>query len=440
MVLGSVLIALVYHAIVYAFIKDHLVLHYIFFLLFFGIYTIYVSGIDGVLLGADAHKYFKYHLAEGSQMMYLFFYNFFIMKSMNIDKKKHPLLYWVWNLMIWSILVYAVLMTAYVLATGNDYHSYIFFGLIRLVIFSAAITLIWLYIKLKPNLFQRIIFYGSIIYLIFGFISSYTNYMGIMKPVSPIEWLVIGGFVDIIFFSTALNYRIRKTIYNLNRSYLDSAHEKIQIQEELIQKQKDLENERRRIALDMHDDLGSGLTKINYLAQKSFTNDTIQDNLKKIMETSSDLIENMSNIIWAMKEENDSLQDLMNYLKIYAAEYLESNEIKLQIDMPEISENIEIKGKNRRNIFLIIKEILHNMAKHSKTKNAEITINCNSLLTIEIIDHGVGFSCDSVNISKGNGLGNMKYRVESLGGNIECESCENGTSYKINIPLENLKK
>lgn len=97
-ILGAVVISLIYHIILYIFTRDHLVFYYILFLLFFGVYTGYVSGIYKILFGEAFHLFFRRFLAEGSQMIYFFFYNFFILKAINLDRKKHKLLYALWNI------------------------------------------------------------------------------------------------------------------------------------------------------------------------------------------------------------------------------------------------------------------------------------------------------------------------------------------------------
>jgi signal transduction histidine kinase len=85
-------------------------------------------------------------------------------------------------------------------------------------------------------------------------------------------------FIDIIFFSLAIGYRNRKEFDSLNLNLLEEANKQIALQQLVLQKQSELENERNRIAADMHDDLGSGLTRITYLSQMALHNDT-QNNL-----------------------------------------------------------------------------------------------------------------------------------------------------------------
>jgi len=207
------------------------------------------------------------------------------------------------------------------------------------------------------------------------------------------------------------------------------------MQKEVLEKQTALENERSRVASDMHDDLGSGLTKIKYLSDISIQSEKVNENLSKIKSIATDLVENMSEIIWALKEENDTLENLLTYIKKYSAEYLEENNIDIKIKIPSVIPNISIKGDIRRNIFLTIKEILHNVVKHSQATHVEIHIKLDNNLSVKIQDNGVGFEIEK--IISGNGLKNMKKRMEKLKGTFNCMN-NSGTLIILQIPMHSL--
>ena len=217
----------------------------------------------------------------------------------------------------------------------------------------------------------------------------------------------------------------------INRQYY---LRKIEKQKAIVAQQMAVQEERNRIAADMHDDLGSGLTKITYLSQMALQKEKQEDDLIKINKTSAALVENMSEIIWAMKEENNSIQDLMLYIKNYAVEYLEMNKINCRIKMPEQFNNSLIKGENRRHVYLIIKELLHNIVKHAKAKNVYITTTPNIDWEIIIKDDGIGIQESKVNYKAGNGLKNIQKRIEKVNGTINYEN-DNGTRVILHIPL-----
>src|SRR4030095_265051 len=106
-----------------------------------------------------------------------------------------------------------------------------------------------------------------------------------------------------------------------------------------LEKQQLVEKERTRIATDMHDDMGAGLSRIKFLSEtigiKKQQQQPIEEDLGKIREYSHDMIDKMGEIVWALNEKNDSLNDLLSYTRAYAVEYLSQNGIRSSIQMPE---------------------------------------------------------------------------------------------------------
>lgn len=188
--------------------------------------------------------------------------------------------------------------------------------------------------------------------------------------------------------------------------------------EQELQKQK--EAERIRIARDMHDEIGAGLTRIVMWSEqaKSMTSDNltnnINDTLNKMSDQSREISHNIGEIIWALNPKNDSLDKLLAYVRNYAFDYLEDLPISCKINIPEQIPNTFISPELRRNIFLIIKESLNNIVKHADASNIEINITLfSNKLSIHIQDNGKGI--DITNAPLGNGLDNMKKRAEDIG-------------------------
>ncbi|AEA46024.1 ligand-binding sensor domain-containing protein [Fluviicola taffensis] len=209
---------------------------------------------------------------------------------------------------------------------------------------------------------------------------------------------------------------------------------KIEKQRAILEKQLAVQNERDRIAYDMHDDLGSGLTKISYLSKEALRKSENQAELNRINNTSVELVNNMSELIWAMKVENDSLLDLMSYLRHYAMEYFETNQIEIQMELDELLEDRRISGEVRRQVFLIFKEALHNIVKHAHTKRVYIQIQVTEKMRILIRDYGVGFQVKEGRAS-GNGMKTMQNRTNKLNGVMKLESSEEGVELIVEFPL-----
>ena len=219
----------------------------------------------------------------------------------------------------------------------------------------------------------------------------------------------------------------------LIRAYYRRKFEK---QKQALEKQQAVEKERTRIAADMHDDLGSGLSAIRFLSEKvkrnSFSNVTIED-IDKMQFHSNELLEKMNEIIWAMNERNDSLEDLLFYTRYYIQEYCEENSLNCTIQLPESIPQLFVSGEMRRNVFLTVKESLHNIVKHAQAKNVEVTMQINKSLEIRIKDDGKGLGKVNKFIG-GNGLRNMQKRMDSIGGILDIENGQ-GVTVSVKVPL-----
>jgi signal transduction histidine kinase len=126
----------------------------------------------------------------------------------------------------------------------------------------------------------------------------------------------------------------------------------------------------------MHDDLGAGVTAIRLyseLAKKRIGKDIIPE-VEKISSFANELLNNMNAIIWTMSSSNDSLDNMIGYIRSYALEYFENSGIDCQISIEENIPNIAVGGELRRNIFLVVKEALSNILKHSNATAVHITL------------------------------------------------------------------
>ena len=205
--------------------------------------------------------------------------------------------------------------------------------------------------------------------------------------------------------------------------------------EEELQRKVALEKERTRIASDMHDDLGAGLTRIKFIAEdiSEKTNDaTLRPEMEKLKTSSIQLVENMSEIIWAMNEKNNTLEDLLFYLRSYSIDYCNENNLACEFKLPENIPEKTIGGQTRRNIFLVLKESLHNIVKHAGAGKVIIDLQANEDLSLTITDDGRGFPQTAH--QNGNGLLNMQQRANALKGKLWI-SHSAGTVVHLEVPL-----
>ena len=195
------------------------------------------------------------------------------------------------------------------------------------------------------------------------------------------------------------------------------------------------EKERNRIAQEMHDDIGSGLTSIRLLSEiaKAKSNAQGMEEVEKISSSANNLIEKMNEIIWSMNSRNDSLPSLIAYIRHQVVEFFEPFTIKLRIITPESIPETVISGEMRRNIVLAVKEALHNIIKHSNATNVEVHFTLDKDLRILISDNGTGIDPREIQ-HHSNGLRNMEDRMKSIGGKFNLAG-EMGTVVTFHIPM-----
>ncbi len=198
------------------------------------------------------------------------------------------------------------------------------------------------------------------------------------------------------------------------------------------------EAERKRIAGEMHDDIGSSLTTIMYLSNNLNSNDEQLKNktINKITTTAGFVVDKMNEIIWSMNKEYDTLEDLITYIRYNTVQLLENFNMNYKFKIPSEIPSISLSGEKRRNIYLVVKEAVHNIIKHAEATEAEIEFIIDGNIKINIIDNGKGF--DETEHSKfGNGLKNMKSRMETIGGRFSI-FCNGKTNITISLPLYDL--
>ena len=212
---------------------------------------------------------------------------------------------------------------------------------------------------------------------------------------------------------------------------------KLELQRVMLEKKQAIEKERTRIATDMHDDLGAGLSQIKFLSEsigmKRQKHLSIEEDVSSIRNFSDEMIDKMGEIVWALNEKNDTLSDLLSYTRSYAVDYLGQNGIKCHVEEPEHIPQIDVSGEFRRNMYLTVKESLHNVVKHAQASDVFVKIEIGKWLTIKIRDNGIGIN-NSTPGQFSNGLTSMRNRMKELSGSFEIVS-KDGTEVTIKAPL-----
>ncbi|AUD01646.1 ATP-binding protein [Spirosoma pollinicola] len=249
-------------------------------------------------------------------------------------------------------------------------------------------------------------------------------------------WILIAALAGVVVVSglvfAYLYARQRQLTAHNALLAAESAHALAIVQSQLQGQQ----SERLRIAKEMHDDLGASLTAIGLLSEvvKTRMGTSTTSEVEKISTISADMITTMNEIIWSLNTKNDSLNGLIAYIRAYASEFIDNTDLHLLTQVNESPQEITIRGIDRRNVFLTVKEALHNVVKHAHATHVSLTIRPeNARLFIEVSDDGQGF-VPSERTRLRNGLGNMQHRMSESGGTCEIESSPGGTWVKITFP------
>ncbi len=207
-----------------------------------------------------------------------------------------------------------------------------------------------------------------------------------------------------------------------------------------LQQAMKLQHLRNRIAADLHDEIGSTLSSISLagtvIRHKLKANHPEVDGLlHKINHNTQKMMEAMSDIVWAVNTKNDRFDQVLHRMRAFAVEILEPNDISIHFDSSPNITHLQLDMQQRKNLYLIFKEVIHNAAKYAQCQNVWVTLeHTHGRLKMEVKDDGIGFDLlpvkepgrinHDIAIQKmgGNGIVNMYTRADELKGKLEMQS------------------
>jgi signal transduction histidine kinase/ligand-binding sensor domain-containing protein len=201
----------------------------------------------------------------------------------------------------------------------------------------------------------------------------------------------------------------------------------------------ELERVRTRIATDLHDDIGSGLSQVAVLTEvlrrRVGSDPAVSEPLSAVGEISRGLVDSMSEIVWAINPRRDHISDLTHRMRRFASEVLGARDIELQFTAPDDRRDSPLGPDVRREVWLIFKEGVNNSARHAACTRVSIDCALDShWLELSIRDNGRGF--DPKSAGDGNGLSSMRQRAARLGGTLTIVSDLNeGTTLTVRAPV-----
>jgi signal transduction histidine kinase/streptogramin lyase len=208
----------------------------------------------------------------------------------------------------------------------------------------------------------------------------------------------------------------------------------------ILEQQQAVEKERGRIAKDMHDQMGAGLTQIGLLGEfvrrDADKNGDSKGHAVKISGLARELAQTLDEIVWTVNPRNDTLNKLGAYLAAYAEEFFRGTPVRCRLDIPPGLPALPVSAELRHNLFLTVKEALNNVVKHSRATEASLRLALEAdRLELVIQDDGAGFDPGIAKFSR-NGLSNMRERIAEIGGQLEIFSQpQKGTRISLQVPL-----
>ncbi len=369
------------------------------------------------------------------------FYMRFMQQYLNM-RKKHPFLNQIYRA---GALIVMISLIGFTFAHFFT-HNFLLENYIENITKAALLVIIFIFLVYSVRQWDdrllRYMFWGNLSLFVFSLMS-----LLLLTGTIPIRYLPsvlrssifyyeLGILFELIFFLMGLNYKNRTNLIAQARE-----RERLKAENLLNEYEKEIavykgqQEERQRISADMHDELGSGMTAIRLMSEiarnKMKENTPIE--IEKISRSADEVLNKMNAIIWSMNSGNDSVDNLVSYIRAYALEYFEGTPITCRIFTPENINQRELSGDKRRNIFLCVKETLTNVLKHSKASEVRIYFVTEDVLTIKIADNGVGIDLQKLR-QFGNGLKNIAKRMESIGGHYQIENKE-GTVTTLRLTL-----
>ena len=209
-------------------------------------------------------------------------------------------------------------------------------------------------------------------------------------------------------------------------------------QMELVERRRILEEERTRIARDIHDDLGATMTQIAMFSEvaQSHADVVVRGFLNDIFNCAHEATRSLDEIVWAIKPENDSLESLIRYLSRFVESYLRLAGLRFRLDAPDDLPSQALTSTQRHNLFLTAKEAVHNVVKHARATEVWLRIKLkDNVLQLSIEDNGNG-DAPALDASLNRGSANMKQRMEQIGGTCTRTGTQGkGTTVSIAFPL-----
>jgi signal transduction histidine kinase len=426
-IIGIIFFQIIYMIMQWYFFKRKEFLYYILYLVLFVffLYAFYEPQIGFTnFFGGDLENIKSFTRIEGL----LIFWSYVVFTRFFTDADlQYPSLHKAMENLEHFLLLGVVLQILFLVISTNPNHKELFSWLFFIPGFFYAFYIGFRLLQYKVKLNSFIII-GSLFAISGSFVQAivdnYAYFFGNNYHSSSLI-MELGFIFEFVFLNIGFMYKTKVLQQQQDKAREDILQTTIEKNEIASQ----LYEVRNKLSMDLHDDVSSSLSSIRILSEL-LANSSDADNMKiganKIISVTEELSAKVNVLVWSFNEKNDTIIRFVEYIKTYSENFSVQTNIDCKVEMINpTSTQFIINGNTRKNIFLCIKEALHNVLKYAKATNVNINIvaDDNGLLSITISDNGIGFLPTA---KPGNGIINMKKRMKSIDGSFAISS-ENGT-------------
>ncbi|MCE9630044.1 MAG: hypothetical protein K8S94_04895 [Planctomycetia bacterium] len=209
-----------------------------------------------------------------------------------------------------------------------------------------------------------------------------------------------------------------------------------------LERQQDMDRERARIARDIHDSLGAGLTRVALMSDLARRggqpSGPMHDRLQAIYSSAKSLARSVDEIVWAVNPKNDTVSRFVSYVVNDVEDFVRAGELSLRVDVPEDEDDRPLATQVRHHVCLAVREILQNVLRHAQASHVDFSIQVTTHeLTVTIQDDGIGFHRDQALAADQDGLENIRNRVAEVEGRVEFSSTpRSGTRVTLTVAID----
>ena len=219
------------------------------------------------------------------------------------------------------------------------------------------------------------------------------------------------------------------------------SHRRLKARLLLLQQKQRVEQERTRIARDLHDGLGANITQVGMMAEALSVDCASYDEMKalsaKLAEQVRTIARDLDTTVWAVSPKNDSLRSLCAYLCQFSLDYFNHSPVRCRVHAAEDIPAISLSPETRHHLFMIARELMNNVLKHAHASQAGLTMRMEGdCFVLGLSDNGCGFSPEAAASSGRSGLRNLHLRAEEIGGVLDVQSSPQGTTVTLNVRVD----